>query len=298
MGVVTSGVAVPTQNLEPQRGRSLLAPVVITAASGWLGTTLHARLGASSLEVRNVDRPGDLAVACRDASAVVHLEDGVLSGAARRSTARTIFETAEAVVDGVAGSAVERLVFISNVGASPRARTDYLRATANAEACLHACRRDMVIFRCTHVFGPPDDPGETVEALRADGRQRVVVIGSGGQRVAPVYRDDVVDAIVAALDPRNYHGRFDLPGPEEMRLDQFARAVNREAVAIRHVPRQAARLMRSTAHLRHELIDLLAMDSVGEQARAARTFGLVRRAVSDVYWADGSDSSSSPSASA
>jgi nucleoside-diphosphate-sugar epimerase len=297
LGLVTSGVEAQPRTAEQNGQRPLLGPVVINGSSGWLGKALHARLAASGVEVRPVDTAGELPGACCDASSVVHLGGGILSGA-RGVTARTVFDAAEAMVDGVEQSSVERIVFVSTAGASPRADTDYLRATANAEACLHACRREMVILRCTHVFGPPDDPGGIVEALQADARHRVVVIGSGSQRVAPVYREDVVGAIVGALDPRNYHGRFDLPGPEEMTLDQFARAVNREAVAIRHVPRRAARVMRRTAHLRHELIDLLATDSLGEQTRAERAFGLLRHRVSDVYWAEGSGSSSSPSASA
>jgi nucleoside-diphosphate-sugar epimerase len=295
LGVVTSGVAAQRRAAHPDHERSLLEPVVLTASSGWLGTALRARLVASSVEVRTVDTPGELRGACRDAASVVYLAGGVLPGA---SWARTAFEAAEALIDSAAESTIERIVFLSTAGAGPRAKTDYLRTTANAEACLHALRRDLVIFRCTHVFGPPDDPGEVVGALQADRRRRVAVIGSGSQRVAPVYREDVVDAIVAALDPRTYHGRFDLPGPEVMTMDQLARAVNRATIMIRHVPRRTARLVGRTSHLRPELIDLMATESLGEQMRAERGFGLVRRSVSDLYWPEGSGSSSSPSASA
>jgi nucleoside-diphosphate-sugar epimerase len=293
--VVTISLEAHAQTVRPDRERPLLEPVVINGSTGWLGRALRQRLATSPLEVRPVEAPGDLLAACHDAGSVVHLGGGVLS---RARSVGTVLEATEALVDSVTGSAIERIVFISTAGASPRARSEYLRATANAEACLHAFRRDLVILRCTHVFGPPEDPGEVVEALRADSRHRVAVIGSGSQRVAPVYREDVLDAIVAALDPRTYHGRFDLPGPEVMTMDQLARAVNPDTVTIRHVPRRGARLFTRASRLRPELIDLMATESLGEQLRAERAFGLVRRRVSDVYWPGGSGSSSSPSASA
>jgi nucleoside-diphosphate-sugar epimerase len=133
------------------------------------------------------------------------------------------------------------------------------------------------------MFGPPDDPGELLDALRADSRDRVAVVGTGRQRVAPVYRDDVVDAIFAALDPRTYHGRFDLPGPETMTMDRLARTINDHDVAIRHVPASALRLDARSSGLDAELVDLLALDSLGEQTRADRAFRLERRGVSEIY---------------
>ncbi len=262
--------------------RPVLDPVVINGSTGWLGQALSRRLASVPIEIRLVSGGKELAAACRDSSSVVHLDDSLRSNEGRVAT-RAIADAAQQVVDDLAGSSVERIVYVSNVGASPSARNRHLRAKAAAEACLHRSGRDTVVFRCTHVFGPPDDPGEIVAALRADSRNRAVVIGSGRQRVAPVYREDVVEAIVAALDPRNYHGRFDLPGRDVMTVDQLVRAINRDDVAIRHVWTRAARMVGRTSHLPAELLGLMAMESLGEQTRADRAFGLERRGLRDVY---------------
>lgn len=282
---MSGGVETRRQTAHSDPERPFLGPVVINGSAGWLGKALGARLASFSLEVRSVESPRDLSAASRDASSVVHLCDGVRSHG-RSSPARTVLDGADGLADSVDGSAVERIVLISNVGAGPEARTDYLRATAAAETRLQHCGRDAVVFRCTHMFGPPDDPGDVVAALRADHRHRVLLVGSGRQRIAPVYREDVVDAMVSALDPRTYHGRFDLPGPEVMTLGGLARLVNRQDVRIRHLPTGAARLFGRTSHLRPELLDLLAMESVGEQTRADRAFGLERRRVVEVYRRD------------
>ena len=179
---------------------------------------------------------------------------------------------------------MERVVFLSYVGADPRSENAYLRAKGEAEELLYRSGRDCVVFRCTHIFGPPDDPGPTLAALRARRGRSVWVLGDGSQRVAPVYREDVVDAIVAALDPSTYHGRFDLPGPEEMTMDDLARMVNADDIRLRHLPPRIARtLSRAAPGTTPELVEVMLADSLGEQRRADRVFGLERRGVSDVY---------------
>ena len=290
-----------------EHGRPLLSPIVVTGSTGPVGMALLGRLASFPSEIRPVTPDESLPAACRDAAAVIHLDDGVRSSDGRTRD-QAILDAAQRVVDALAGSAVERIVFLSDVGADPDAPSDHLRAKATAEALLHWSGRDLVVFRCTHVFGPRDDPGEIVGALLADNRHQVVVAGSGAQRVAPVYRDDVVDALVAALDPRTYHGRFDLPGPEVMTLDKLARMVNPDPVTIRHLSWRAAGFRAAVPGVRSELVDLLAADSVGEQFRAERAFGLRRRGVSEIYRRDTEyeaaqpprrqDSSSRPSASA
>jgi uncharacterized protein YbjT (DUF2867 family) len=123
-----------------------------------------------------------------------------------------------------------------------------------------------------------------VRALLAKADRPVWVLGDGAQRVAPVFRDDVVEATLAALHPSAYHGRFDLPGPEEMAMDDFVRLVNCGPVRLRHIPpRVAPALAHAAPGLTPELVDILVRDSVGDQIRVDRAFGLERRSVSDLY---------------
>jgi nucleoside-diphosphate-sugar epimerase len=193
-------------------------------------------------------------------------------------------ETVRRTLGAVEGSSVERIVFLSCVGADPGAENAYLRAKGAAEELLRESGRDVVVLRCTHVFGPPEDPGPIVSALQGGPGERVCVPGDGQQRVAPVYREDVVDAIVAALDPRSYHGRFDLPGPEELSMDAFVSAVNGHPVRLRHVPARLGRaLARAAPTLNPDLVDVMASDNVGEQVRADRAFGLTRHGVTEIY---------------
>ena len=263
--------------------KPLDGPIAVMGASGQVGTALRLRLAELPNEVRIVGRDDDAGDAVRDAVVVIHLA-GTLRPARQTTYERANLGTVRRTVGALAGSSVERVIFLSYVGADPRAENAYLRAKGEAEVLLFRCGRDCVVFRCTHIFGPPDDPGPTVAGLTAGPGHSLWVIGDGSQRVAPVYRDDVVDAIVAALDPRTYHGRFDLPGPEVLTMDAFARIVNAGGTRLRHLsPRMARALSHAVRGMPPELVDVMLSDSVGEQRRIDRAFGLERRGVSDVY---------------
>jgi uncharacterized protein YbjT (DUF2867 family) len=264
---------------------SLLAgPIAITGASGQVGAALRNRLATLPNQLRPLGRSDDLAEACRDATAVVHLA-GTLRPEPPNTYVEANLRTVERTVAALEGSSVERVVFLSYVGADPRSSNAYLRTKGEAEKLLYHSGHDTVVFRCTHIFGPPEEPGPTVSAFLARNSQSTAwVLGSGVQRVAPVYRDDVTDAIVAALDPRTSHGRFDLAGPEEMTMDDFVRTVNREGTKLRHVPGLLARTLgRVLPDLMPELVDIMLADSLGDQIRAVRAFGLDRRRLEDIY---------------
>lgn len=261
----------------------LHGPVAITGANGHVGAALRRRLAAFPNEVRALGREDDLAGAFRDALAVVHLAGALRPGPADGYEDANL-GTVERTLAALDGSAVERIVFLSYVGAHRNAANAYLRAKAEAESVLHRAGHDLVVFRCTHIFGPPGDPGPLVTSLLAEKGRPVWVLGPGTQRIAPVYVEDVADAIVAALAPDAYHGRFDLPGPEVLTMNELAQVVNGGDCAIHHVPPLAARALGHVLpELTPELVDILLADSLGDQTRADRTFGLARHGVSAVY---------------
>jgi NADH dehydrogenase len=261
----------------------LPGPIALTGADGQVGRALRRRLAALPNEVRPVGRSDDLARALHDADAVVHLA-GTLRPVPPDTYEDANLGTVERTLAALDGSAVERVVFLSYLGARRTSANAYLRAKADAEELLHHCGRDAVVFRCGHVYGPLGEPGPLVASLLAREGRPVWVLGDGEQRLAPVYLEDVVDAIVVALDPQRHHGRFDLPGPEVLSLNELVRIVNGGIVRLRHVPALVARTLAHAApSLTPELVDVLLADSLGDQVRVDRAFDLERRRVRDVY---------------
>ena len=238
-------------------------PIAITGASGQVGTEVCRRLAESGHEVLALSRGMDWASAIEDASVVLHL-----AGALRPRRGDTYesanLGTTEAVAAAVRSAGVGRVVFLSYVGADPASANAYLRTKGLAERALHEAGVPVTVFRCVHIFGPPEHPGPTATPFIAGPRGRVTVPGDGRQLIAPLMLEDVVAAVVAAATrPQPLDGTFEIAGPETMSLDRLVRTLNRGEVALRHVPAPILRLLaRVSPALTPELVELLLQDNV------------------------------------
>lgn len=260
--------------------------VAVTGASGQVGTLLRERLAERANEVRALDQGDDWAAGIHSADVVVHLA-GTLQPKGRNTYESANVETTRRVATAADEAGVDRIVFLSYVGADPSSSNAYLRSKAKAEAVLKASGTPATIFRCLHIYGPPDHPGPTAEAFVAKGNGRVTVPGSGRQRIAPLYIGDVVDAVLhAALDPGAPADTFELGGPDEMSMDEFVRGLNGGEVRIVHLPTPLARIL---AHLvpslTPALIDLLVRDNVTsvDPSRLAGELGFSLHRLADVW---------------
>lgn len=266
-----------------QRWRT--GPVAVTGASGQVGTLLQRRLGQLSNEVRPLGRDGDLATAVGDADAVVHLA-GTLQPRKPNTYRAANLDTVLATAAALAGSQAQRVVFLSFLTARLDASNSYLRYKAEAEEALRSCGIPAVIFRCDHIYGPPTEPGPTASAFLAKSG-RVTLLGSGTQQLAPLYRDDVVEAILhAALDPETPTGTLEFAGPDTMTAEEFARLLNSEPIRVRRTPVVLARLLgRVMPALTPELVDVMLANTVPTEdvAATARLFGVELRRPSDVW---------------
>jgi uncharacterized protein YbjT (DUF2867 family) len=143
------------------------------------------------------------------------------------------------------------------------ASNSYLRYKAEAGEALRSSGVPTVTVRCDHIYGPPSEPGPTASAFLAKSG-RVMLLGSGTQRLAPLYRDDVEEVILhAALDPDTPTGTFQLAGPDVVTAEEFVRLLNSKPVRIRQIPvGVAAMLERVVPTLTPELVDVMLADAV------------------------------------
>ena len=259
--------------------------MAVTGASGQVGTALRRRLDQLPNEVRPVEHDDDLAAAFGAADAVVHLA-GTLQPRKPNTYRLANLDTALATAAALAHSAAQRVVFLSFLTARLDASNAYLRFKAEAEEALRSSGAPAVIFRCDHIYGPPSQPGPTASAFIAKSG-RVTLLGNGNQQLAPLYRDDVVEAILhAALDPETPTGTFELAGPDVVTAEEFARLVNSKPIRIRRTPVILARLLgRVAPTLTPELVDVLLADAIPTEdvAATARLFGVELHRLADVW---------------
>jgi len=276
-------------NAVPQNDEAIhqwrTGPVAVTGASGQVGTPLRRRLGQLANEVRPLGRDDDLAAAFGSADAVVHLA-GTLQPRKPNTYRAANLDTALVTAAALAHSQAQRVVFLSFLTARLDASNAYLRYKAHAEEALRSCGIPAVIFRCDHMYGPPGELGPTASAF-VEKSGKVTLLGSGTQQLAPLYRDDVVEAILhAALDPETPTGTFELSGPDTMTAEAFARLVNSQPIRIRRTPLMLARLLgRVVPTLTPELVDVILADTVPTEdvTATARLFGIELRRPDDVW---------------
>lgn len=282
----------------PRSQADTATSVVVTGANGQVGRALLARLVGAPLHTVALVQgaqyvhatrllSGSLhappsAQALHEADVIVHLAGALRPQHPNTCRAANVYTT-QAVAQALRHGRARRVLFLSYMGASEASRNEYLRTKAEAERRLAATGKEVVVFRCTHIIGPPEAPGPTAEALMAPPTGRVTVLGNGRQLVQPVFPGDVAAALAAAMEG-GAPGTYDLAGPEWMSLDELVRLLNRDRdVRLRHVPGLLARaLARVWPALPPALVDVMLRD-VGETEPATAAFSLRLTSLKDVW---------------
>jgi len=221
--------------------------------------------------------------AIKAADYVVHLA-GVFFSMGKDSYKASNLDTTEAVAKALMDGKAKRVLFLSHIGASEDSKNIYLRTKALAEKALIATGKEVVVFRCTHIVGPPKDPGPFARSLLARPGKKAGVMGSGRQVIAPVYVEDVVSALIAAMK-EGAPGTYELAGPNRMTMDELIRLLNRNPdLSISHTPDSIARVLGFVLpFLPAPFVDVILRDSVGDPKKAQSTFGLELTSLKKVW---------------
>jgi NADH dehydrogenase len=132
------------------------------------------------------------------------------------------------LVEAMGRAQVHRLVHVSALGVQleQTGPSMYLRSKADGERAVEQSLVDWTIFRPSVVFGPDDRFLNLFAQLQA--LAPLVPLAGARCRFQPVYVDDVVSAIVAALEDSNSIGQtIELAGPEVFTLAQLVGWVGR-----------------------------------------------------------------------
>lgn len=233
--------------------------LLLTGATGLVGSTLLRRLVAEGTEVRCLVRDprrlgplrvrvqialGDLADppsfrnALRGVQTVVHL------AAAIRDQPQGSIEELDGIatwrmVEAAERRGVERFVFFSALGASPHHRTRCLRAKALAEQAVRDADLHSTVFAPSIVYAPGDPWLTLLERFAL--LPVMPVSGRGRALFQPIWAEDVADCVLASLrrESPTASDRYELAGPETLSHTQIVslllRSLGRKR-PILHVP--------------------------------------------------------------
>ncbi|MGD0452790.1 MAG: NAD(P)H-binding protein [Solirubrobacteraceae bacterium] len=226
--------------------------LLLTGATGLVGSTLLGRLLAEGTEVRCLVRDprrlgaqrvrvqialGDLTDppsfrnALRGVHTVVHLAASI------RDQPRGSIEELNGIatwrmVEAAERQGVERFVFFSALGASTHHRTRLLRAKALAEQAVREADVRSIVFAPSIVYAPGDPWLTLLERMAL--LPVVPISGQGRAAFQPIWADDVAACVVAALrasgrdaSGSGQHERYELAGPQTLSHADIVRTLLR-----------------------------------------------------------------------
>lgn len=211
-----------------ERGRQVRAMVYRRKKSPGLAATTAAGLfdGLPGVEVveANVTDVESLPMVMRGATQVIHLV-GIILPAHGASFEKIHFKGTANVIEAARQAKVERIIFMSGLGAGAKARSRYGRSKWQAEEALRSSGMDFAIVRPSMVFGPGDH--FVTRFLDLTKRAPLIALPGGGHtRMQPVWAADLA-AIVAQLAERESLGgaMVQVGGSQELTLKQAIRAI-------------------------------------------------------------------------
>ena len=280
--------------------------VLVTGGTGFVGPHIVSALVDAGHFVRVLERkPGTwkrAGLSCQEAvqgdltdaaslrravegqDVVVHLV-AIIAGK-RQEFERVMEQGTRDLVEAAKEAGVQRFVLMSALGTSEETKdlVPYYHAKWDMEETVKASGLEHVIFRPSFVFG---NDGGTLHVFRRLAKLAPVtpIIGSGTERIQPIWVDDVAAYFAAAVDkPEAANRTFELGGPDTVTWNELwsrlKRALGNRRPSV-HVPFglmrvQAAVLERlPNAPVTRDMLTMLAAgDNVVSNSDAVDTFGL------------------------
>ena len=243
---IESGTAVAEQPQPERLSRDLT--VVVTGASGLVGTHLCRQLVEAGWKVRGIVRDsataaarlGDLRLEIRegdirdveamrsalaDAGALVHLA-AIAIEKPGESYEATNTDATSVVLGAARAAGVQRVIYMSQNGASSSSPYRFLRSKGVAEDMVVNSQLQWTVLKPSVIFGPED---EFVNVLARLVRLSPVVFplpGGGVARFQPIAVDDVARAVLRSLDdPTTVHKTLKVGGSTPLTLREMTERI-------------------------------------------------------------------------
>jgi NADH dehydrogenase len=194
--------------------------------------------------------PASFRHALRDVDTVVHLAASI-----RDQPGGSIEELAGVaawrLVRAAELAGVERFIFFSTLGASPRSPARLMRAKATAEKALVESSLNSTVFAPSIVYSPSDHFIRLLERLSL--LPAIPIAGDGRAPFQPIWAEDVADCITAVLPGGTAADqasgvRYELAGPDTMTYLEIVncvlRSLRRRRPTVRIPSAMARRLLK------------------------------------------------------
>ncbi len=280
--------------------------ILVTGATGFVGRGLLSRLVEEGREVRILLRPSTrtpdlprglrmdvtlsalsdfrgLRAAMVGVEAVVHLAGAERAGSRHLLTVDV--QGTQALVQAAAEAGVQRVVFLSHLGAEPLSAYPLLRAKAQAEESIRRCGIPYTILRTALLHGRGDHFTTWLAMQLALSPLVFPIPGDAATMLQPLWVEDLVTCLVDALDdPATRNQVFEIGGPEFLSLRTVVQLVMQETGIQRLLLSTRPPYLRAAARALQRLLprppvndlwlDHFAVSRMAELSTLPRVFGL------------------------
>jgi nucleoside-diphosphate-sugar epimerase len=226
--------------------------ILVTGGTGFIGVALIRHLVEMGYPIRTLIRPSpqspslprgvpvDVAVASLNderglraamvgVKVVYHLA-GAEHGGPRASLMRSDIQGTRAVVEAAMDAGVERLFYLSHLGADRASAYPVLKAKAIAEEFIRRSSLDYTILRSAVVFGPSDSFTTVIAQILSAMPLIFLMPGDGSTQLQPLWIEDLVTCMSWSLeDPETYRRTIEIGGPEYLSFRQIVEMVMEES---------------------------------------------------------------------
>lgn len=218
--------------------------ILITGATGFIGRTLIRQLSTIGLPLRALIRPSSqtprlpkgvsvevavvsladvrgLRAALRDVDTIIHLASAENQGSRGNLLTADVRGT-ENLVEAAADAGVERIVYLSHIGAASSSAYPAFKAKGLAEEHIRNGKVPYTILRTSLVYGPEDHFTNNLSRLIRNSFAIFPIPAGKRTVVQPVWVEDLVTCILWALENDNTVDKvLELGGSEFFTVQQI-----------------------------------------------------------------------------
>jgi len=274
--------------------------ILITGASGYVGSHLTKRLVADGYRVRalvrnkpraqeeerlegleiewvegDVTKPETLVNAFNEVEAVIHTVAIAIEKSDRKYE-QINYQGTVNLVDAARKAGVSRFLNMSQLGAASHLPYRFLASKGKAQDYVAASGLDWTAFRPCVIWGPEDEFANTFAKLIPLSPLIYPIVGDENTKFQPVWVEDVVTCFIKALSDRGTIGKeYELGGPEILTLEEIERRTLKAVGARRqmlHFPMPLLRIivvllemLLPNPPITRSLLELLEVSNVTEE---------------------------------
>ncbi|MFQ5453233.1 MAG: NAD-dependent epimerase/dehydratase family protein [Candidatus Zixiibacteriota bacterium] len=163
----------------------------------------------------SVENPQSLYDTFKESEIVYHLV-GIIVETKTKTFETTVVKGTKNVIESCQEAGISRIIYLSALGTSETAQTEYHRTKYIAEQLIKSSGISYIIYRPSVIYGPSDG---FVSMLQKIIKLSPVspVMGSGKYLLQPIFIDDLVEALYKGLTISKAMGKIIvLAGPEKL----------------------------------------------------------------------------------